>query len=187
MEEIYLLYTLRMIITGVVLFGAIHYGALVFDYNLAEYFNLFFFRVFRKRGSVDKIIYAIFAICGLILAFDRTTWLPFLGDTVLPSAVVPLKTNIGDTTVDVKVAPGAKVAFWAAKPGSNPDIKVANAYDDYSNSGVVLANDLGVATLTFNKGTEYVVPSGKRLKSHVHYREFHDKHGIVGPVKSVFV
>jgi hypothetical protein len=106
---------------------------------------------------------------------------------VLPSAVVPLKTNVGDTVVDVKVAPGAKVAYWAAKPGSNPEIPVEKAYDDYSNSGVVLANDLGVAVLTFNKGTEYVVPSGKQLKSHVHYREFNDKIGMVGPVQSVFV
>ncbi len=176
-----------MVVTGIVLFGAIHYGAMIFDFNLAEYLNLVFFRVFRKRGIVDKIIYAIFAICALILVFDRTTWLPFLGDSVLPAAVVPLKTNVGDMVVEVKVAPGAKVAYWAAKPGSNPEIPVEKAYDDYSNSGVVLANDLGVAVLTFNKGTEYVVPSGKQLKSHVHYREFNDKMGMVGPVQSVFV
>ena len=187
MQEIYTLYTIRMVVTGIVLFGAIHYGAMIFDFNLAEYLNLVFFRVFRKRGIVDKIIYAIFAICAVILAFDRTTWLPFLGDSVLPAAVVPLKTNVGDTVVEVKVAPGAKVAYWAAKPGSNPEIPVEKAYDDYSTSGVVLANDLGVAVLTFNKGTEYVVPSGKQLKSHVHNREFNDKMGMVGPVQSVFV
>lgn len=187
MQDLYTLYTIRMIMTGFVLFGAVHYGAMIFDLNLAEYLNLVFFRVFRKRGFVDKVIYALFAICAIILAFDRTTWLPFLGETVLPSAVVPLKTNVGDTTVDVKVARGAKVAFWAAKPGANSETKVEQAYDDYSNSGVVLANDLGVATLTFNKGTEYVVPSGKHLKSHVHYREFNDKMGMVGPVRSVFV
>jgi hypothetical protein len=187
MEDVYLMYTIRMIITGIALFGSLHYGAMVFDYNLAEYLNLVFFRVFRKRGVVDKVIYAIFAVCALFLVFDRTTWLPFLGDTVLPSALIPLKTNIGDTTVDVKVTPGAKVAFWAAKPGADPNINVKDAYDDYSNSGVVMANDLGVATLTFNKGTDYVVPSGKHITSHVHYREFSDKRGMAGPVKSVFV
>ena len=69
-----------MIMTGIVLFGAIHYGAMIFDYNLAEYLNLVFFRIFRKRGVVDKVIYALFAICAIILAFDRTTWLPFLGN-----------------------------------------------------------------------------------------------------------
>jgi hypothetical protein len=185
MQNIYAMYTMRMIIVAIVLFGAIHYSALIFDYNLAEYLNLVFFRVFKKRGIVDKVLYAIFAICAVILVFDRTTWLPFLGETVIPSAIVPLKTNVGDTTVNVNVEPGAKVAFWAAKPGSIT--KVDEAYDDYSNSGVVLANDLGVATLTFNKGSEYVVPSGRHIKSHVHYREFNNKLGMLGPVQSVFV
>lgn len=194
MNEIYTMYTLRMIIMGIVLFSAAHYGALFFNFNLAEYMNLVFFRLFSKRAPIDKILYAIFAICAVIVAVDRDTWLPFLGNSVLPSAVVPLKTNIGDTTVKVHVQPNAKVVFWAAKPGK--DLKddkdgnkpeVSEAYDDYSNSGVVNANDQGEAILTFNKGTEYVVPSGRQLESHVHYREFLDKVGMVGPVQSVFV
>ncbi len=180
------MYTLRMLVTGIVLFSALHYGALFFDYNLAEYLNTVYFRVFNKRAAIHKIVYALFAISGLILAIDRTSWLPFLGDTVLPSAVVPLKTNVGDTSVEVNVSPGAKVVYWAAKPGKEVP-PVDKAYDDFSNSGVVLANDLGVATLSFDKGTEYVVPSGKHLKSHVHYREFNDKLGMVGPVQSVFL
>ena len=206
MTDVYVMYTLRMVVTAIVLFSALHYGALFFDYNLAEYFNLVYFRVFNKRAAIHKIVYALFAICGLILAIDRTTWLPFLGDTVLPSAVVPLKTNVGDTIVEVNVTPGAKVVYWAAKPVKEIETSsssslldeygiirerrvplVEQAYDDFSNSGVVLANDLGVATLSFDKGSEYVVPSGKQLKSHVHYREFSDKLGMVGPVQSVFL
>jgi hypothetical protein len=177
-----------MIIMGIVLFSAAHYGALFFNFNLAEYMNLVFFRLFSKRAPIDKILYAIFAICAVIVAVDRDTWLPFLGNSVLPSAVVPLKTNIGDTTVKVQVQPNAKVVFWAAKPGKELKApEVSEAYDDYSNSGVVNANDQGEAILTFNKGTEYVVPSGRQLESHVHYREFRDKIGMVGPVQSVYV
>ena len=210
MTDVYVMYTLRMVVTAIVLFSAIHYGALFFDYNLAEYFNLVYFRVFNKRAAIHKIVYALFAICGFILAIDRTTWLPFLGDTVLPSAVVPLKTNVGDTSVEVNVTPGAKVVYWAAKPAKENETSsslsdeygiirrkpnelkrrvplVEQAYDDFSNSGVVLANDLGVATLSFDKGSEYVVPSGKQLKSHVHYREFSDKLGMVGMVQTVSV
>ena len=97
MTEIYLMYTLRMIMMGIVLFGAAHYGAMIFDFNLAEYLS--------KKTRIPvicKIIYAIFAIGALILAFDRDTWLPFLGDTVMPSSIVPLKTNVGgDTKVQV--------------------------------------------------------------------------------------
>ena len=187
--DVYVMYTLRMIGTGIVLFSAIHYGALFFDYNLAEYFNLVYFRAFNKRASIHKIIYALFAICGVILAIDRTTWLPFLGDAVMPSSLVPLKTNAGDTSVEVHVAPGAKVAYWAAKPAKGADQVplVEKAYDDFSNSGVVIANDLGVATLSFDKGTDYVVPSGKHISSHVHYREFDSKLGMAKPVQSVFV
>ena len=186
MTNIYWMDTLRMLVTAIVIFSALHYGAMFFDYNLATYFNLLYFRAFSKRVSIDKILYAIFAISAFILAIDRTTWLPFLGDSVLPGAVVPLKTNAGDTKVEVHVTPGAKVVYWAAKPGTEIPT-VEKAYDDYSNSGVVLANDLGVATLTFDKGSEYVVPSGKQLKSHVHYREFLDDYGMMGPVQSVFL
>lgn len=189
MTDVYVMYTLRMIVTGIVLFSAIHYGALFFDYNLAEYFNLVYFRAFNKRASIHKIIYALFAISGIILAIDRTTWLPFLGDAVMPSSLVPLKTNAGDTSVEVHVEPGAKVAYWAAKKpkGTDQVPLVQTAYDDFSNSGVVVANDLGVATLSFDKGTDYVVPSGKHISSHVHYREFDSKLGIAKPVQSVFV
>ena len=189
MTDVYVMYTLRMIVTGIVLFSAIHYGALFFDYNLAEYFNLVYFRAFNKRASIHKIIYALFAISGIILAIDRTTWLPFLGDAVMPSSLVPLKTNVGDTSVEVHVEPGAKVAYWAAKPpkGADQVPLVQTAYDDFSNSGVVIANDLGVATLSFDKGTDYVVPSGKHISSHVHYREFDSKLGMAKPVQSVFI
>jgi hypothetical protein len=201
MTDVYVMYTLRMIVTGIVLFSAIHYGALFFDYNLAEYFNLVYFRAFNKRASIHKIIYALFAISGIILAIDRTTWLPFLGDAVMPSSLVPLKTNAGDTSVEVHVEPGAKVAYWAAKQrlghtrgapleppkGTDQVPLVQTAYDDFSNSGVVVANDLGVATLSFDKGTDYVVPSGKHISSHVHYREFDSKLGMAKPVQSVFV
>jgi hypothetical protein len=186
MTDVYVMYTLRMVVMAIVLFAAIHYGALFFDYNLAEYFNTVYFRIFNKRAAIHKIVYALFAISGLILALDRSTWLPFLGDTVIPSSVVPLKTNVGDTSVEVHVSPGAKVGYWAAKPGSEVT-PVMQAYDDFSNSGVVLANDAGVATLSFDKGAEYVVPSGRQLKSHVHYREFNDKLGMVGPVESVYI
>jgi hypothetical protein len=193
-------YTLHMIITGVVIFSALHYGVMALGYNLAEYLSLVFFRVFRKRVAIDTGIYVVFAACALYLALQRDTWLPFLGETVMPSALVPLKTNVGDTVVDVRVSPEAKVVYWSAKPKdevtskpkdevkqgtSNPEVE--QAYDDYSNSGVTQANIDGIAKLAFNKGTDYVVPGGKTIKSHVHYREMDLKYGMMGPVQTVYV
>ena len=181
----------HMVLIAIVLVGALNWGFHAFGYNLVEMLNRFLSGVFKRRLPLDRIIYVVVAISALILAFQRDTWLPFLGESVLPGAVLALKTNSGDTTVDVKVKPLAKVAYWAAKPESNSDgpdavPPVKAAYDDFENSGVVVANDNGLATLVFNKGTSYVVPSGRKIESHVHYREFGED-GMMGPVKSVFI
>lgn len=180
----------HMILIALVLIGALNWGFHTFGYNLVEMLNRFLSGVFKRRLPLDRIIYVVVAISALILAFQRDTWLPFLGESVLPGAIMTLKTNSGDTTVDVKVKSGTKVAYWAAKPetepteGTVPPVKAA--YDDFENSGVVVANEQGVAKLVFNKGTSYVVPSGRKIESHVHYREFGED-GMMGPVKSVFI
>lgn len=183
-------YVVHMILVALVLVGALNWGFHAFGYNLVEMLNRFLSGVFKRRLSLNTIIYVVVALSALYLAFQRETWLPFLGDSVLPGAVVPEKKNSGDTTVDVHVKPGAKVAYWAAKPdvdGTDKSVpKVRDAYAHFENSGVVIANDAGVATLVFNKGTSYIVPSGREIKSHVHYREFGED-GMMGPVQSVFV
>lgn len=186
-------YVVHMILVALVLVGALNWGFHAFGYNLVEMLNRFLSGVFKRRLSLNTIIYVVVALSALFLAFQRETWLPFLGDSVLPGAVVPEKKNSGDTTVDVHVKPGAKVAYWAAKApessvnGAESSVpKVKDAYAHFENSGVVIANDAGVATLVFNKGTSYIVPSGREIKSHVHYREFGED-GMMGPVQSVFV
>lgn len=180
---------LHMVLIAIVLVGALNWGFHTFGYNLVEMLNRFLSGVFKRRLPLDRVIYVVVAVSAIILAFQRDTWLPFLGNSVLPGAVVPLKKNMGDTTVDVKVMPGAKVAYWAAEPldGTTDAVPLVRAaYDQFENSGVVVANDQGVATLVFNKGTSYIVPSGRKLESHVHYREFGED-GMMGPVKSVFI
>jgi uncharacterized membrane protein YuzA (DUF378 family) len=198
-------YVVHMILVALVLVGALNWGFHAFGYNLVEMLNRFLSGVFKRRLSLNTIIYVVVALSALYLAFQRETWLPFLGDSVLPGAVVPEKKNSGDTTVDVHVKPGAKVAYWAAKAqessvgvessvngtessvGADKSVpKVRDAYAHFENSGVVIANDAGLATLVFNKGTSYIVPSGREIKSHVHYREFGED-GMMGPVQSVFV
>ena len=190
---------LHMVLIAIVLVGAVNWGFHTFGYNLVEMLNRFLSGVFKRHLPLDRIIYVVVAVSAVALAVQRDTWLPFLGNSVLPGAVVPLKKNMGDTTVDVKVTPGAKVAYWAAEPETKLDAinkgasegnkavpLVRAAYDQFENSGVVVANDQGVATLVFNKGTSYIVPSGRKLESHVHYREFGED-GMMGPVKSVFI
>ena len=180
-------HTMRIVAVFFVLIGGLNWGLTAFDYNIVEKINRILSDKFKKRLGLDTVIYVIVAVCSLALLFDRTTWLPFLGETVLPGSLVPLKSHSGNTHVKVHVSPGAKVAYWAAMPGDDADINVRDAYAKFSNSGVVAANGEGVATLSFDKGTDYVVPGGKQIVSHVHYREFTDEYGMMGPVGTVYV
>ena len=184
--------TLRMIAIVFVLAGAFNWGAVLFGYNFVERINIFIGQIFHKRFALDRLIYFLVLISALYLAFDRTTWLPFLGETVLPETLIPVKEHVGKDKVTVKVAPNTKVAYWAALPKSadrdnDKDPTVDVAYDGYTNSGVVMSDSDGNAVLTFDKGSDYIVPSGRTISSHVHYRELRGKYGIIGPVCSVFV
>ena len=180
MNEKYSLYWFRIILVSFVIIGAINWGFYSVGYNVVSLIT-------RTIGvkSLESVIYILIAVSAVILALDRSLWLPFLGDSVLPSSLVPLKTHYGNMTVKVHVKPNTKVAYWAANPGNNPRIAVESAYGHYDNSGVVKSDPNGVAILRFNRGTSYVVPSGKQISSHVHYREITDP--MMGPIKSVFV
>jgi uncharacterized membrane protein YuzA (DUF378 family) len=187
--NIWLYTSVRMVLIAIVLIGGVNWFAVAFGYNLVESINRILSGVFRKRLSIDKVIYFIVGVCAIVLAFDRTLWLPFLGETVLPSVLIPVTSaTANDNTVEVHVTPNTKVAYWSAKPGKNTEIPtVKDAYGNFENSGVVMSDEDGIATLAFDKGTAYVVPSGKHIGSHVHYRELTGEYGMIGPVQSVFI
>ena len=103
----------------------------------------------------------------------RDTFLPFLGKTVMPTSVIPLRENkYQDDTIKIKVKPNSKVIYWITKKLDSNNHNVWKAYDDYSNSGVVMADKNGVAILKLQKGSGYMVPWGgeKYIPPHVHYR-----------------
>ena len=199
--------TIRMIAIAAIIAGGINWFAVAFGYNLVDLLNSALSRFFKKQLSLNKVIYFIVGISAIVLAFDRTLWLPFLGESVLPSVLIPLSSNSATANatnsmhVKVHVKPNTKVAYWAARPGSDPETPViespegrpsgprtvTDAYDKFDNSGVVMSDASGTATISFEKGTEYIVPSGRQLKSHVHYRELSGEYGMIGPVQTVFV
>ena len=178
---------LRMVLIIIVLVGGVNWGTTAMGFNIVEKINLALSRIFHKRLWLDRVIYILVAAAAIILAFDRTLWLPFLGETVLPSSLIPLKEQSGSTKIKVKVAPNTKVAYWAALPNGSDEDPVEIAYGKYGNSGVTMSNDEGDATLSFEKGTGYVVPSGRKIDSHVHYRELPEEYGLLGPIRTVFV
>jgi uncharacterized membrane protein YuzA (DUF378 family) len=175
-----------MIIVGLIIVGAINWGFTAFGWNLVDIFNKKLSKLFNLKLSIDKFIYIVIALCGLYLAFRRNTWLPFLGESVLPSSFVPLKEKKGNINLKINVEPNVKVAYWASNPGNNPKINVFDAYGKFENSGVVMSNEKGEANISVDKGTEYDVPSGRHLKSHVHYRILTDS-SMMSEIKTIFV
>lgn len=186
-ELVYLRLKMHQVVIALVLIGAINWGTTAFGYNLVDILHTNLNSLFQMETYSDKIIYIIVALAAIKLAIKKETWLPFLGYTVLPSNFVPLKNMDGNTSVTVKVSPNTKVAYWSSSTVDAkgvPDVRVA--YGDYSNSGVVMSDNDGNAKFIFNKGTSYIVPYGKEIPRHIHYREIGLEWGMLGAVKTKY-
>jgi hypothetical protein len=167
--------TINMILFALVLLGSLNYLMIFIGYDIMK----------NIPHQYAMIIYIIIVISAIILAFNRTTWLPFLGKSVFPSALVPLKqlTNY-DRIITVKTKPNSKVAYWASSVtlsnGMIPDVDTA--YGDYSNSGVVMSDENGIANFPIMEGSSYIVPSNRIIDRHVHYRIIGLEHGMIGKI-----
>jgi len=143
------------------------------------------------RGLVANTVYTLVGLAALFLVFRRDTYLPFLGETVLPCSLMPERTpEHADTEVTVNgLTPGAKVLFWAAEPENEGLSKLKDwrrAYLEFSNAGVTTVDATGRAVLRVRKPQPYTIPSGRRLESHVHWRVCEDG-GLIGPVQTTAV
>lgn len=186
-NNLYFRYKMYQIALALVLVGAINWGATAFGYNLVEILHTNLNSFLEMETYSNKIIYIIITVAAIKLALKRDTWLPFLGNCVLPGPFIPLKSIEGDTSVTVQVRPNIKVAYWSSSKVDKEGVPdVESAYNTYANSGVVMSNAKGVAKLVFNKGTSYIVPNGKEIPRHVHYREIGLQYGMMGPVKTEY-
>lgn len=176
---------IHMLLVLLVLLGGINWGTTAFGYNLVEILSNNLNKLFNINQSFDKIIYIIICGAALSLAMKRDMWLPFLGKTVLPASLisnkVPEKT---DFIVKARTLPNSKVAYWSAL-NKNEKQSVEEAYDDYSNSGVVMSDKDGNVEFPILTGGGYIVPSGRFIPRHVHYRVLGLKYGMIGEVKTV--
>ena len=170
--------------------------ALVLAYALVgAYFSVLGLR--KGRFSYYQILAIAAGVSALTLIFQKDFWLPFLGHTVLPLELIPVQDikQDADTTVQVSAPPKSKVIFWASKKwGGAMDLSSSvtpwQAYGDFTNSGVVLADDNGVATLKVSKPRAYTVDKAlgpKMIPAHVHYRVADPGGAWIGPVQTVFV
>jgi uncharacterized membrane protein YuzA (DUF378 family) len=139
-----------------------------------------------------NIIYIIVGIATLLLVSRRDVYLPFLGQTLFPAEALTLKTPQGaNESVNLKTRAGARVVYWAAEPEMHVDGKDLNswdkAYKNNENSGVVKADDQGVAVLRIRGLPQsYKVGYFMTLKPHVHFR-VEGANGFFGPVQTKFI
>ncbi len=136
------------------------------------------------------IVFAFAGISAVLIGFSRDTYLPFLGETVIPCSL--LKEQIPENAnhfAKVKVRPGAKVMYWAAEP-ANSELHEINdwrkAYLGFKNAGVVIADENGIAKLQFRKPQQYKVSLKGTLQMHVHYRSCLTD-GMLGRVETVMI
>lgn len=140
--------------------------------------------------TLARILYVLVGLAALAVAFNRDTYLPFLGETVMPCSIIPEHIPKGaDTSLTVNVTPGATVLYWAAEPETEGLKKIGDwrkAYLKFMNAGVVKANGEGVAVLLVRAPQPYTVPWKGRLEPHVHFRVCGDD-GMLARIKTVFV
>ncbi len=187
MENKYWKTKMYHVVLLLVLIGSLNWGTTAFGYNFVEIIKNLLNNALGMQTYIDKIIYLLVALAGIKLAMNRDLWLPFLGESVLPGSLVPLKNVFGDTTIAVKVKPNTRIAYWASLPQETNKIPLVHeAYGDFKNAGVVLSNNDGIANLIVNKGTNYIVPTGREIQRHIHYRELDQVYGMMGALQTVY-
>jgi hypothetical protein len=151
-------------------------------YNVAAWF--------AKHPYISLIISFTIAATIILFVGSRNFYLPFLGQTVYPCGSLAEKIPANaDTSVTVKVKPGANVVYWASEPSAPTVQPISNPWDAYAmydNSGVVRADAQGNATLRFRSPSSYNVGMlmSRTLSRHVHYRVCNYA-GLMSEIKTV--
>lgn len=142
----------------------------------------------KKTSLLLKTAAVIVLVVTLVVGSIHTTYLPFLGRTVLPVSLLKDVSDVkaGDVTVKVPInAPdNTRVVYWAAESNDTVMKSPSEAYAEFKNSGVALVKDK-FATFYIECPASYKVPY-TTLSSHVHYRVSEPK-GVLGIVKTLYV
>lgn len=177
---------INILLIGILIIASINWTLDLYNYNLITIINNSLNNFLKIKLPFNKIIYFIICIIAIYISIKRETWLPFLGETILPSIFIPLKipTNY-NKTITIKTEPNSKIIYWASLPHTEiPDVSIA--YEDYSNSGCVLSNNLGEANLYIMEGSSYTVPFNKEINKHIHYRVFNNNNNMLSEVYTIY-
>jgi hypothetical protein len=121
---------------------------------------------------------------ALWLASCRTTWLPFLGSTVMPTGLLTPQTPRDSDMSVMLTAPKSAVRciYWGSVTSAKNPIQ---AYGGFSNGGIADVVN-GRVKLSLLRPKPYSVYTGKILAPHVHYRWIGAR-GILSEVKTVAI
>ena len=160
------------------------------NWLLVGLFNWNLVKAFFGQSVIARGIYVLVGVSALAIMFDRDTYLPFLGPTVLPCSSIPDRVPPGASKMmTVAAPPGSKILYWASEPEMDglkeiQDWKVA--YANYENAGVATADQNGQAVLKVRAPQAYTVPFKGRLEPHIHFR-ICETSGMLGRIKTVFL
>lgn len=181
-------YQLHIYLIAAIVFVAIDRLFSVFGIDLISQMSSWINKVLNTSLPLDSYAYIVCGIAALILVSKRDNWLPFLGEAVFPHNILEEKFP-SDFTEEIHKnvgVPNAKVIYWASKDTGDETTPVFEAYEDFSNAGVALSDASGNVIFKVHKSTGYVVPSGRYIKRHVHYRIAHNKYSMLGRVNTVY-
>ena len=147
-------------------------------------------RLTGTNSPIARFVYILVGVSALLVMFNRDTYLPFLGETVLPCGALTEHTpENADTQIEVQTTPLAKVLYWAAEPSTEGLKKLEDwrgAYMKYMNMGIATANKEGVAILKVRHPQPYTVPWKGRLEPHIHFRTC-GENGMMSRIETVFL
>lgn len=154
----------------------------------------FYIITLSNSNTFFKLICVSVFIAAIYIAVNRNTYLPFLGQTVIPPAIfsqelVPSGANVSYVLNVPNVENGTYILYWGAQSSANKDIIQPNpkeAYGDYSNTGLIKVKD-NKAILYFNCPDKYNVFNNHTIQRHIHYRIITPENCMISQVHTAYV
>jgi uncharacterized membrane protein YuzA (DUF378 family) len=169
----------------IILLGALNWGFMVFNLNPIEMLSNLVNTTLGSNFYIDKIIYIIIVIVSIIFASRYESWYPIYDKTKFPSSLIPLSNPVNtNKMINIKTKPNSKIAYWTTLP-SNKILTSDIAYGKYSNSGVVMSDKYGNATLSILDGNDYIEMDNTFTKKNINYRIIGLPYDIMGPIIKV--
>lgn len=166
----YYLHMLAFILTAIGALNAVSYGALGFD--ALYYLNVV---TFNSRQFL-LLVYVLMALSVIHLIGKRDSYLPFLGESVIPMSLPEYTPKDGKlhTIINVDDPEAVKVMYWSANPSSIVFNNHDRAYQNFNNAGIVPVVDKQAKLILTNCPAQYKVPqyglSEQTLPKHIHFR-----------------